>query len=204
MSLRNRFLEARAAGDRDAALAAIQSGLDLYAQRRLEPLLELFDPEIEWVPPQRSIESPVTGRSAVRQLLESGLEAWERVWLEADDLRFAGDRVLVAIRQRGRGRLSGAEVEARVAFAWTLCGDRVCRFETIADVGGGLDALLAGRTAQRASTAADASEVPGRARGGMSAATQMPEAAVRPATTAIAAGKSIASARTPATSPPAT
>jgi ketosteroid isomerase-like protein len=73
---------------------------------------DLLDPEIEW----DASESPVLdnsdvyrGTEGVRQFWREWLAAWETVQLEYE-LVDAGDRVVVLIDQRMRGRSTGIEV----------------------------------------------------------------------------------------------
>jgi ketosteroid isomerase-like protein len=41
----------------------------------------------------------------------------------------AGDRVIVMVHHSGRGRISGAEVDQRLAMVWTLRGGRAVRMD---------------------------------------------------------------------------
>lgn len=58
------------------------------------------------------------GASGIREFFRDVTESWESFRFEATDLRDLGDRVLVLGDVRGRGRASGAEVEAR--WAWIV------------------------------------------------------------------------------------
>jgi ketosteroid isomerase-like protein len=62
---------------------------------------------------------------AGRQMLEL-LDHWIGYRIEADELEDLGnDSVLVAGRQRGTGKLSGAEVDYPIFIVWTFRGDEV-------------------------------------------------------------------------------
>jgi ketosteroid isomerase-like protein len=69
---------------------------------------ELLDPEIEWVnPPETS----------------------EGVDVRIDEMLDAGDQVVVLATLRGRARGSGADVERRQGYIWTLRDGKATRFE---------------------------------------------------------------------------
>jgi ketosteroid isomerase-like protein len=127
--LAERFLAHVAEGDLEAARVDVQEGLGYYNRRELGPLFDLFDAEIEWLPPAFAIEGRRRGHAEVRELLDSWLEEWEELRLEVEELHVAGDQVVLVVHQRGRGRASGVEIENRVAFLWRICDRRVCRFE---------------------------------------------------------------------------
>jgi ketosteroid isomerase-like protein len=49
------------------------------------------------------------------------LSAWERpLTIEADEYIESGDRILALVRWKGRGKESGAEMEASGAHLWTF------------------------------------------------------------------------------------
>jgi ketosteroid isomerase-like protein len=51
----------------------------------------------------------------------------------SQDFIEAGDQVVTLVRQVGRGRLSGAEVEQRFAQLWTVRGGKIVRMEMYTD-----------------------------------------------------------------------
>jgi ketosteroid isomerase-like protein len=60
--------------------------------------------------------------------LEEGLEIFEDVALEAEEIIDGGeDRVIVVLRMTGRARLSGVEVELRFAVLHMLRDGRIVR-----------------------------------------------------------------------------
>lgn len=90
----------------------------------------LLDPEIEWVNPpdavergtRKGIEEFTTAVSAVG-------DTFEGVGVDIDEILDAGDRVVVLATLHGRGRGSGADVERRQGYVWTLRGGKVTRFQ---------------------------------------------------------------------------
>jgi hypothetical protein len=73
---------------------------------------ELWDPEIEWDASEASVldlSGVYRGKEAVRQWWREWLAAWEIVQFEYE-LVDAGDRVVLLLDQRMRGRSTGIEV----------------------------------------------------------------------------------------------
>jgi ketosteroid isomerase-like protein len=56
-------------------------------------------------------ELPARGPAAVRNVWKRWDSEWEELEMVAEELIDAGDSVVVAMRYRGRGRLSGVEVD---------------------------------------------------------------------------------------------
>src|SRR3954452_4673535 len=60
--------------------------------------------------------------------------------MEAEEVRAAGDTVLVSVRQRGVGRTSGVSVEGRYFTLWSFRGPKVIRIESFGDRAEALEA----------------------------------------------------------------
>jgi uncharacterized protein len=90
----------------------------------------LLDPEIEWVNPPEAVE-PGTRRGidAFAAAAESVSETFDGVGVEIDELLDAGNRVVVVATLHGRGRGSGADVERRQGYIWTIRDGKAIRFE---------------------------------------------------------------------------
>lgn len=58
------------------------------------------------------------GASGIREFFRDVAQSWESFRFEATDLRDLGDRVLVLGDVRGRGRLSGVDVDDR--WGWLV------------------------------------------------------------------------------------
>jgi ketosteroid isomerase-like protein len=76
---------------------------------------EFCDPEIEWhdvsIYPSAGIHA---GRDAVRRHAAEFEDAWSDWGIEIEDIRDAGDRVVLRIRYRGVGKQSGAPITGGV------------------------------------------------------------------------------------------
>jgi ketosteroid isomerase-like protein len=111
---------------------ALRRGYEAWNRGDYEAVLELLDPAIEWRLPEGGINSGSHhGREAVRELMGSYLEAFDHLQLDPERFFQADDRVVVFVRQAGRGRGSGVEVEIQVGHVWTMRAGRAVRFEIV-------------------------------------------------------------------------
>ena len=67
--------------------------------------------------------------------------AWDDWELEVQELHDAGDRVVAVLRQRGRSKTSGMQVEMAFAQVWTLRDGLQSRMEMYSDPTEGLRAV---------------------------------------------------------------
>jgi ketosteroid isomerase-like protein len=81
------------------------------------------------------------GREGIRQLFDSYMEAFDALRLEPEEFIDAGDHVVVSLKQRVRGKGSGAEVVGRVAHVWTMQGGAVLGLRIFGDKEKALKAL---------------------------------------------------------------
>jgi len=104
-------------------------------------VVEVLDPDVEW---DVSRNSPETKVWRGRQGFVDGWRFWMRDWsefrVELDELIDAGDVVVALVRQSGRGRGSGVEVEQETATVFTVEGGKITRIEAY---GGRREALRA-------------------------------------------------------------
>jgi ketosteroid isomerase-like protein len=106
----------------------------------LDEVLVLVDPEIVWNPVE---ESPTTGHDAVRASLARWTSEWDDYELTPEEFADMGDRVVVTVRFRARGRGSGVEVDARLYDVFTLRDGRIVRMDQFADRSEALQAAAA-------------------------------------------------------------
>jgi ketosteroid isomerase-like protein len=105
--------------------------LDVYNERSFEENFGLIDPDIVW--DVSRVELPdgtsYAGRSELRRFVETWEEgfAWDHV--EPQEIVDAGDRVVVVVQHRGRGKISGADTAQSFAMVWTLRGGRAVRMD---------------------------------------------------------------------------
>jgi ketosteroid isomerase-like protein len=97
---------------------------------------DLFDPEIVNSGVGAWPEAPgeVKGIERFSEAMRAWLAAWERpLKVEADDFIQTGNRILVLIRWKGRGKGSGVEMEAEGAHLWTFRDGLAIRFDVYRD-----------------------------------------------------------------------
>jgi ribose 5-phosphate isomerase A len=75
-----------------------------------------------------------TGTDEIAARLRKWLGAWERpLIIETDDFEAAGDRILVLVNWKGRGKESGVEMDASGAHIWTFQGGLAVGFDIYRD-----------------------------------------------------------------------
>jgi uncharacterized protein len=93
-----------------------------------------FDPEVVV---DASKARPDGGRGQGREQLNVIVAAWMGTWdewrEEIGEMRDLGSQVLVLSVQRGRGKGSGVEVEARYALLYDVHGGKITRLVMYAD-----------------------------------------------------------------------
>jgi ketosteroid isomerase-like protein len=105
---------------------------DAAARRDTDTLLDLYDPYIVW-DASRTERGAITGKVVQgRDALLNWLREWYDPWETLDDileeLIDAGQQRVVSVMvQRGRGRVSGVEVENRLGTVWTIQDGKVIR-----------------------------------------------------------------------------
>jgi ketosteroid isomerase-like protein len=111
--------------------------VDAYNRRDVDTLFaELVTSDFEWWPAlRRAYEGGCyQGREGVERFAEDTRENWEELQTMAEEFRDLGDRVLVLGRQVGRGKSSGAQVDAPLANILDFRGDRIWRSRAYFDL----------------------------------------------------------------------
>ena len=68
------------------------------------------------------------------EVMRDWLAAWERpITIHADEFIQAGNRILVLVRWSGRGKGSGAQIEAEGAHLWTFSDGLVANYGVYRD-----------------------------------------------------------------------
>lgn len=110
-----RMYEAWLAGDQDAVLAVFDADVELTP-----------DPEAAWV----GIGQVYRGHAGMQSYMASVYEAFEDYRPEVERLIDAGDQVLTLAIEHGKGRGSGADVQAnKTAHLWTLRAGKAVRLD---------------------------------------------------------------------------
>jgi ketosteroid isomerase-like protein len=78
---------------------------------------------------------PVQGHDALRRSWHQLRETWSELRLDPGELLDLGDnRYVLDLRLWGKGQSSGAAVDQRFAFLYTVRGEKIARAELFADV----------------------------------------------------------------------
>ena len=80
------------------------------------------------------------GREAVIEASRRYWVTWDDYHLEVEELIDAGSRVVVVVRESGRGKGSGAPFELRWAQVWTFRRGQIIRWELFSDIAEALEA----------------------------------------------------------------
>jgi ketosteroid isomerase-like protein len=117
--------------------------VDAYNRRDVDGLFaELATPDFEWYPGiVRALDGGgYRGREGVARFAVDTEENWAELQIIPEEFRDLGDRVLVLGRIKGRGRGSGAPVDAPQAIILDFRGDRIWRSRVYLDRAEGLRA----------------------------------------------------------------
>lgn len=95
------------------------------------------DPAADWV----GINEVYRGHDGLRRYMAQVYEAFEDYRPEVEDVLDAGDKVVTLAIEHGRGRGSGAAVEARrTAHVWTMRENKAVRLDLYLDRSKALEA----------------------------------------------------------------
>ena len=103
----------------------------------IDEALTYADPRIVWNPVE---ESSAQGHEAVRASLVRWKGEWDNYELIPEEFTDTGDRVIVTVRLRGRGRVSGIEVDARFYDVFTLRDRKIVRMDQFTEPSEALEA----------------------------------------------------------------
>jgi ketosteroid isomerase-like protein len=116
-------------------LETVRRGYEALNQGDVESALELVQPDIEWntylVPGPGG--GTYRGYDGVRELWTDVRNIFTDYRNDPEELIEAGDKVVSFICIRGRGSLSGAEVEARIAHVFTFRDGKILRVDSFED-----------------------------------------------------------------------
>jgi ketosteroid isomerase-like protein len=103
-----------------------------HDRRDFDAVFAEYDPQVEWRIDEVATELSVgfdpiyRGHEGIRAFWREWFKAWEIVNFEYEEFIDAGDRVVVVLSQRMRGRKSGLELDWNsYAQVWTISGGKV-------------------------------------------------------------------------------
>jgi ketosteroid isomerase-like protein len=124
-------------------VAVAKRAVDAFNRRDVDGFFaELATPDYEFHPGSgRALGGDVyRGREGFERWRRDRIENWEELRVVATEFRDLGDRVLVLGRFVGRGKGSGAPVEAPMSGIYDFRGDRIWRYRGYIDRAEGLRA----------------------------------------------------------------
>ena len=114
-----RMYDAWLAGDFDTVYATFDESIELHP-----------DPEASWV----GIGEIYRGHAGMRRYMKAVYEAFEEYQPDVERLIPVGEQVLTLAIERGKGRGSGAAVQAnKTAHLWTMRDGRAVRLDLYLD-----------------------------------------------------------------------
>ena len=120
----------------------VRGGFDSFARGDLELFLEFTDPQVEIVEPfELPGQRTYRGHQGLLEAIQSWAGQWEDFRAEPERIIDAGDRVVVVVHQSGRGKTSGATVEQRIAYVFTIRDGKLSRWEVFLRVDEALEAV---------------------------------------------------------------
>jgi uncharacterized protein len=102
-------------------IEALQHGYRAWNRGELDAVIDLVDPDLEWSPGADSPEGGVfTGRDGFVSFVRSWAESFEDFRLEPEEISAEGEHAIVTVRQSGRGRGSGIELDIGTIHVWHI------------------------------------------------------------------------------------
>jgi hypothetical protein len=122
----------------------LRAAYQAFNERGVEAVLERLGPGFQVRDRESSPDRETRhGKEGIRQLFDSYMEAFDALRLEPEEFIDAGDQIVVSLRQRVRGKGSGAEVVGRIAHVWTMRKGAALRLRIFGDKERALEALRA-------------------------------------------------------------
>jgi ketosteroid isomerase-like protein len=108
--------------------------ISAYNRRDFDAAVKDFDPEIEWVLPARQHSDSGKGPEAALRFFQDIDETMDELELRPQEFVDGGDRVATRLRHRGRGKISGVEIDEELYHQVATFRDgRIVRMEYFAD-----------------------------------------------------------------------
>jgi ketosteroid isomerase-like protein len=117
-----------------ARVETMQLAIDAFNRRDSEAFGALFTPDARIVPVRAAVEDAVyEGADAGAQYCVAVEVSWQDLRWEVDEIRDGGSWVLALGHIRGRGRQSGAEIDAYGGWLARFDGPAIANFQTFSE-----------------------------------------------------------------------
>jgi uncharacterized protein len=124
------------------SIELVESAFDAWNRGEIQAFADHVAEDVAWVEVSGRPEGAISerlGRDRLRRSLESLFDAWETYRLDVERIQPVGDRVLAVVREVGRGRASGVEVEGRWGYLITVGNGEMVRIEAYRDAAQALE-----------------------------------------------------------------
>jgi ketosteroid isomerase-like protein len=124
----------------------VETALAAWNRGELERFGEHVAEDIVWLEVSGWLENEgqeVRGRGVLLRNHRQLLDAWESYQLELQETHAAPDGVVAVVREVGRGRASGVEVDSLWGYVITISDGKICRVEAYRDPAKALSRLPA-------------------------------------------------------------
>jgi ketosteroid isomerase-like protein len=107
---------------------------EVFNSEDIEGIVSLIDPELEVEVPSEVSAEPDTyrGEEGIRRYFGSFQDAMDEIRFEPEQLRDAGQSVVVALLLTAKGRQTAIPVEQRTGAVWTFRDGKVLRVRAYA------------------------------------------------------------------------
>jgi ketosteroid isomerase-like protein len=125
-----------------ANIELVKSAFDAWNRVGVEAFTDHMAEDVAWLEVSGRPEGPATerlGRDRLRKGLESLFDAWESYRVEIERMEEVRDLVVVVVREVGRGRASGVEVDGRWGYLITVRDGEIDRVEAYREAGRALE-----------------------------------------------------------------
>ena len=119
----------------EANIELIRTLYERFNRGGLEAIVELADPDIEFVPPPIWPDSPTLhGTQAIIDMATTWIESFDDFRIDPERFIDAGaDRVVVYVRDRGQIPGSDTEIDNAFIHVWTLRDGRIIRWRSFTE-----------------------------------------------------------------------
>jgi ketosteroid isomerase-like protein len=112
----------------------VERGYEHFNRGDLDWVIAHLAPEVVWEDARQMPDARVyRGLDDVRRFLASFERHWEEIRFELEEVRKGAGAVLAFVHLVGRGRASGAEVDAHLVHVWEMRDLKVLRIRTFFD-----------------------------------------------------------------------
>jgi ketosteroid isomerase-like protein len=109
--------------------------MEAYLSGDNEGALAHYDPEVEFDATIRPEGRVYHGREGVAEAMRVWTGTWEGWRVRTEELVDAGDKVLLVVRESGRGKGSGLEIDQQVFIVFELREGLIVRWRAFLDRG---------------------------------------------------------------------